>query len=152
MADANNNEYPTVLGADAVFKGQLAFEKGVRLLGKFEGEIDSDGQLLIAGGASLDGNVKADTIRIDGNVKGNLDAKAKVQLSESARVEGDVQAARLEVAEGAVLVGRCMVGVNGQGAKSSDKTVSATSSSQRSSVTPPGKVKQGVPAAVAGKR
>jgi len=151
MADANNNEYPTVLGADAVFKGELAFEKGVRLLGKFEGEIDSGGQLLIAGGASLNGNVKADTIRIDGNVKGNLDAKAKVQLSESARVEGDVQAARLEVAEGAVLVGRCMVGVNGHAAKSSDKGVSATSSSQRSSVTSQGKVKQGMPA-VAGKR
>ncbi|MFQ5463551.1 MAG: polymer-forming cytoskeletal protein [Phycisphaerae bacterium] len=151
MADANNNEYPTVLGADAVFKGELAFEKGVRLLGKFEGEIDSGGRLLIAGGASLDGNVKADTIRIDGNVKGNLDAKAKVQLSESARVEGDVQAARLEVAEGAVLVGRCMVGVNGHATKSSDKSVSAASSSQRASVTSQGKVKQGMPA-VAGKR
>ncbi len=152
MAHTNDNEYPTVLGADAVFKGQLSFEKGVRLLGKFEGEIDSGGQLLIAGGASLDGNVKAETIRIDGNVKGNLDAKAKIQLSESARVEGDVQAARLEVAEGAVLVGRCMVGVNGHAAKPSDKNVSAASTSQRSSVTPQGKGKHSIPAAMAGKR
>jgi cytoskeletal protein CcmA (bactofilin family) len=114
MADSDS-DYPTVLGADAVFKGQLQFEKGVRLLGKFEGEISSGGQLLVADGAALSGDVKAGSIRIDGNVKGNLTAGEKVQLTASAKVEGDVQAARLEVAEGAILIGQCMVGVNGQG-------------------------------------
>ena len=109
-----SSEFPTVLGADAVFKDQLDFDKGVRLLGKFEGEIQSGGQLLVADGATLNGDVKAENIRIDGNVKGNLEASAKIQLTSSARVEGDVQAARLEVAEGAVLIGRCMVGVNGK--------------------------------------
>jgi cytoskeletal protein CcmA (bactofilin family) len=113
MADSNN-EYPTVLGADAVFKGELQFEKGVRLLGKFDGQITSGGQLLISEGAAVTGEVKAGSIRVDGNVKGNLDAAEKVQLTASARVEGDLQAARLEVAEGAVLIGRCVVGVNGQ--------------------------------------
>ena len=113
MGDTNS-EYPTVLGSDAKFKGQLEFEKGVRLLGKFEGEITSGGQLLVADGAALTGDVKAGTIRVDGNVKGNLEASTKVQLTASAKVKGDVHAARLEVAEGAVLVGHCMVGVNGQ--------------------------------------
>ena len=80
MADSNS-EFPTILGADAEFKGQLSFEKGVRLLGKFEGEITSGGQLLVAEGATLNGDVKAGTIRVDGEVHGNLDAKTKVQLS-----------------------------------------------------------------------
>lgn len=124
MAESTNGEFPTVLGTDAVFKGELTFQKGVRLLGRFEGEINSKGQLLVAEGATLNGNVKADSIRIDGCVKGNLEAEAKIQLTSSAKVEGDVQAARLEVAEGAVLVGRCMVGVNGQ-AKTGDVTKSA---------------------------
>lgn len=119
MADSNN-EYPTTIGPDAVFKGQLQFEKGVRLLGRFDGEITSEGQLLVAEGASLTGEVKAGTIRIDGQVKGNLNAKVKVQLTASARLEGDVQAARLEVAEGAVLLGRCMVGANGPGKASAE--------------------------------
>lgn len=126
MADSNNSEYPTILGADASFKGHLEFEKGVQLLGKFEGEISSSGQLLVADGAALNGDVRASNIRIDGNVKGNLDAQAKVQLTASARVEGDVQAARLEVAEGAVLVGRCVVGVNGKNGKPTADTKSAS--------------------------
>jgi len=113
MADSTN-EFPTTLGADAVFKGQLQFEKGVKILGKFEGEISSDGQLLVAEGATLTGDVKAGTIRVDGQVKGNLSASTKVQLSASARVEGGLQTQRLEVAEGAVLVGRCAIGVNAQ--------------------------------------
>ena len=113
MADLNQ-EFPTVLGPDTVFKGQLQFEKGVRLLGKFEGEITSEGQFLVADGATLNGDVKAGSIRIEGQVKGNLNAATKVQLSASARLEGDLQTARLEVAEGAVLIGRCVVGTNGQ--------------------------------------
>ncbi len=112
MTDASN-DFPTTLGADAVFKGELTFEKGMRILGRFEGEITSGGQLTIADGASLIGNAKAGTICIDGQVKGNLNATAKVQLSSSARLEGDLETTRLEVTEGAVLIGRCVVGVNG---------------------------------------
>lgn len=153
MSDSAKNEFPTVLGADAVFKGQLTFEKGVQLLGKFEGEISSGGQLLIAKGAALNGDVAADSIRIDGNVKGNLDAGAKVQLTETARVEGDVQAQRLEVAEGAVLVGHCTVGVNGHASrsdgKSSDGGKDTSASSSASSSSQP---KKGVPATAGAKR
>jgi cytoskeletal protein CcmA (bactofilin family) len=115
-----NNEFPTILGADAVFKGELRFEKGMKLLGKFEGQINSEGQLVVADGAALTGDAKAGTVRIEGQVKGNISAGTKVQLSASARLEGDLQTQRLEVAEGAVLIGRCVVGVNGQ-AKGGEK-------------------------------
>ena len=113
MADSKG-DYPTTLGADAVFTGKLTFESGVRLLGKFDGEIRSEGQLLIASGATLTGDVKAGAVHVEGEVKGNLAATGKIQLASSARLEGDVQAAKLEVAEGAVLVGRCVIGTNGQ--------------------------------------
>ena len=87
MAD-DKGSYPTTIGADAVFKGQLQFDKGVRLLGKFDGEINSKGELVIAEGAKLTGEVKADTICVNGEVQGNLSAT------------------------GAVLIGRVSVGVN----------------------------------------
>ena len=124
MADSNN-EYPTTIGADAVFKGELHFEKGVRLLGKFQGQITSGGQLLIGEGATLTGDVKADLIRVDGQVKGNLKADTKIQLTATARLEGDLESQRLEVAEGAALFGRCSVGVDARGKVAEDgKTAS----------------------------
>ena len=108
-----NDEFSTTIGPDAVFKGELSFEKGLRLLGKLEGQIVSEGNLLIGQGAKLTGDAKVGTIRLDGEVKGNLNANSKVHLSSTARLEGDLQTAKLEVAEGAVLVGRCVIGVNG---------------------------------------
>ena len=138
MADSNN-EFPTTIGADAVFKGQLHFEKGVRLLGKFEGEVTTQGQFLVAEGAALTGDVKAGTIRIDGVVKGNLSADTKVHLSASARMEGDLQAQRLEVAEGAVLIGRCTVGVKDTG----NKGVEIKAASRPAQEVAPAKVKPG---------
>lgn len=106
-------EFSTTIGPDAVFKGELQFEKGVQLLGRMEGAVLSGGHLVIGEGAKLLGDAKAGTIRLDGEVKGNLVASSKVSLSASAKLEGDLQTARLEVAEGAVLVGRCQIGVNG---------------------------------------
>ena len=113
MAETNA-EFPTIIGADAVFTGELKFQKGVRLLGRLDGQIESTGELVVAEGATLTGDVKTGNIQVEGKVKGNVTAEGKVQLSSSARLEGDLQTARLEVADGAVLIGRCMVGVNGK--------------------------------------
>ena len=113
MVDAQGQgrgEFPTVIGQDAFFKGELKFDKGVRLLGRFEGLVESKGELDIAEGASLEGEVKSGNVRVEGTVKGNLRATGKVHLSASAKLEGDLTTARLEVAEGAVFIGRCVVG------------------------------------------
>ncbi len=113
MNDRNiGSDYPTTIGADASFKGELKFDQSVRLLGHFEGAIETKGNLLVAEGASLQGEVKAGDINVDGNIKGNLNATGKVCLSASANLEGDLNVARLEVADGAVFVGRCVVGTN----------------------------------------
>lgn len=106
----NNGEFPTVIGSDASFKGDLKFEKGVRLLGSFEGNIDTKGSLLVASGARLKADVNAGEIQVEGHVKGNLSATGKVLLRSSAKLEGDLRTCKLEVAEGAVFVGNCVVG------------------------------------------
>ena len=124
-----SEEFATTIGQDAEFKGQLRFEKGLKLLGKMEGEIESKGQLVIGEGAKLSGDAKAGTIRLDGQVKGNLVAESKVQLSASAKLEGDLQTARLEVAEGAVLVGRCTIGVDGKSGAGQTQTTTPTPAS-----------------------
>jgi cytoskeletal protein CcmA (bactofilin family) len=111
MADTDaNGEYPTILGADARFKGELEFDKGVRLLGSFDGSIKSKGRLHVATGAKLNAEVNAADVQVEGEVRGNLTASGKVHLKSTARLEGDLKTARLEVTEGAVFIGRCEVG------------------------------------------
>ncbi len=105
-----SNHYPTIIGTDAVFKGELKFDQSVRLLGRFEGSMETNGNLLIADGAKLQGEVHACDVNVDGEIKGNVNATGKVCLTKSANMEGDLVVSRLEVAEGAVFIGRCVVG------------------------------------------
>jgi len=112
MADApaGNNEFPTILGPDAVFKGELSFEKGLRLMGKFEGRINTPGRLHIAREARMAADVESGAIIVEGEVKGNLTANDRVELKQTARLEGDLRATKLTVDEGAIFSGHVTVG------------------------------------------
>jgi len=113
MADGNPNqqqEFPTILGPDASFKGELSFDKGMRLMGRFEGKVNTPGRLHIAKEAKMQADVDAGAITVEGDVHGNLSAGDRIELKQSARYEGDLRSSRLVVDEGAILVGHVTVG------------------------------------------
>jgi cytoskeletal protein CcmA (bactofilin family) len=110
MADAGNQEFPTILGPDASFKGELTFEKGMRLQGRFEGKVTTPGRLHIAKEAKMQADVEAGAIIVEGEAKGNLIANERIELKASARYEGDLRASKLVVDEGAVFTGHVAVG------------------------------------------
>jgi cytoskeletal protein CcmA (bactofilin family) len=110
MADSPNQDFPTILGPDASFKGELTFEKGMRLLGKMEGKINTPGKLHVSKEAKMQCDVDAGAITVEGDVNGNLSAGDRIELKQSARYQGDLRSSRLVVDEGAILVGHVTVG------------------------------------------
>src|SRR5579872_5065822 len=114
MADTAGQEFPTILGPDANFKGELSFEKGMRLMGRFEGKVNTPGRLHIAREAKMSADVEAGAIIVEGEVQGNLSANDRIELKQSARYEGDLRASKLVVDEGAVFSGHVNVGPDGQ--------------------------------------
>lgn len=122
-------DYPTVIGSDAVFKGELSFDKGVRVDGRIEGKITTKGHLAVSQGGKLQADVTASNIVVEGQVKGNLVSSDRVELRKSAQLKGDISAVKLLVAEGASFVGHCSVGPNaGQGGGSQPASASAAAS------------------------
>ncbi len=109
MTEANG-EFPTVIGADAKFKGELVFDKGVRIEGSFDGRIASKGMLHIAEGASVTADVEAANVKVEGECKGNVLVSEKLHLLATAKVEGDLRTNRLEIADGAIFIGNVVVG------------------------------------------
>ena len=107
MADS---EFSTVLGPDVVFKGELSFEKPVRLQGKLEGSVRTPGKLHIDREAKVQADVRAGSIAVEGHVRGNLAATDRVELKSTSDYEGDLQASKLIVEEGAVFKGHVSVG------------------------------------------
>jgi cytoskeletal protein CcmA (bactofilin family) len=110
MAESSPQEFPTTIGPDASFKGELTFEKGLRLQGKFEGKITSPGRLHVAREAKMQADVEAGAIIVEGEVRGNLTATDRIELKQSARYEGDLVSSKLVVEEGAVFSGHVNVG------------------------------------------
>ena len=116
MADGNQQEFPTILGPDANFKGELTFDKGMRLMGRFEGKMNTPGRVHIAKEAKMQADVDAGAIIVEGDVQGNLAASDRIELKQTARYEGDLRASKLVVDEGAIFSGHVSVGPeNGKG-------------------------------------
>jgi cytoskeletal protein CcmA (bactofilin family) len=110
MAEPAHADVPTVLGSDSNFKGEMTFDKGMRIHGRFEGKITSAGRLHIAKEARMQAEVEAGTIVVEGEIHGALTAGERVELKQSARYEGDLKASRMIVEEGAVFSGHVSVG------------------------------------------
>jgi cytoskeletal protein CcmA (bactofilin family) len=110
MAEVSGQEFPTIIGPDATFKGEVSFEKGLRLQGKFEGKVTSGGKLHVAREARMQADVEAAAIIVEGEVRGNLHASERIELKSTARCEGDLRASKLVVDEGAVFSGNVTVG------------------------------------------
>ncbi len=98
-----------VIDVDASMQGTLSFKDpvNIRINGKFEGVLETKGNLTIGQTAVVLADIVGDNIIIGGRVKGKLTAKERLTLLPTAIVEGDVCPAKLNIAEGAILEGRC---------------------------------------------
>lgn len=99
----------TVIGSDASFKGEIAFEGTMRVDGKFEGKINSKGKLSLGRTAEIQAEVNAAHVSIEGGFRGQVSAQERVEIAATARVQGDIRSTKLVVAEGATLVGNVQV-------------------------------------------
>jgi cytoskeletal protein CcmA (bactofilin family) len=122
MAESSQ-EFGTVIGADASFKGDLKFESAAKVLGRFEGTIRSKGKVHIADGSACKAQIAAKEVEVSGRIEGNVEAGDRIELKPTGVVTGDIVATRMTMSEGASINGHCRIGPNGQtGGKASSAT------------------------------
>ena len=80
----------TILGPESHFEGKLLFEGTVRIDGKFKGEVQTDGSLVIGHGALVEGQVRAGHIIVHGEVTGELVASEIIEIHAPAKVRGSL--------------------------------------------------------------
>jgi excisionase family DNA binding protein len=103
------HEAERVLDVDASMQGTLIFKDPVnlRINGRFEGTLNTKGNLMIGEHAVVNADVTGETIMIAGKVNGNVTALKELKLISPASVVGDIRTPLLSVAEGAMLEGNC---------------------------------------------
>ena len=98
----------TLIDANADVEGKLK-GRDAHILGRFRGEVEVSGRLVLGEGARVDARVAADAAEISGEFKGEIKVRA-LTLTEKARVQGNVDAELLVVREGAQLDGTIRAG------------------------------------------
>jgi len=104
------DEINAFLGAGTNYHGKLHFQGAVRIDGNFQGEVVSDGTLVIGQEAVVEGQIKVGQLVLSGNIKGEVEAKNKVVLHKTANLHGNIRTPVLVVEEGAVLEGQLIMG------------------------------------------
>jgi len=107
--DRHKQEQDKLLDVDAAMSGSLVFRDPVnlRINGKFEGTLETKGNLAIGQTAVVKAGISGDDIVVAGRIKGEITARKRLTLMPTAIVEGQVRAAKLIVNEGALWEGTC---------------------------------------------
>ena len=100
------DESKTVLGANAVFKGELTFKDTLCIDGKFEGKLTTSDKLIVAEEGAVLAEIEAGTVICKGKIRGNIIASQKVEIHSTGKILGDVHTPALKVELGAVILGR----------------------------------------------
>ena len=93
------------VGKGVEFKGTISYSGTVKIDGYLDGEIDSDGVLLIGEEAVIQAKVTARTIVCKGKITGDIVAKARVELRVPAIINGSIQTPILFIEDGVLFNG-----------------------------------------------
>jgi len=104
---ARKEEKPyTTLGKDTEFEGTLKFKEGLRIEGNFNGDIASEGHLIVGETGEVTAEIEVGSIVVEGKINGNIMASELVDLRSTAELRGDITASKLKIDEGVVFIGR----------------------------------------------
>jgi len=105
------NKEQTTLGGETEFRGKMSFENVLRVKGRYQGNIDSSGFLMVEEGAEVRADIKVESVVIGGVVYGNIEAKDRLEILPTGKVFGNIRTTHLKIADGVLFEGKCdMIG------------------------------------------
>ena len=110
-AFSNNHEESgdiiAFVGEEVTFKGTIRYQGTVRVDGRLEGEIYTDGNLIIGQKAVITAKIEAGTVTCQGRINGEILAKNRVKLLSPAVFDGTIATPLLSMDEGVMFNGSC---------------------------------------------
>jgi cytoskeletal protein CcmA (bactofilin family) len=103
--DASEDEVIAFVGRGVEFKGVITYNGTVRIDGRLDGEIHTEGVLLVGQDAVITAQVTAGTVISRGKITGDISASGKVRLLAPGVLNGSVKAPLLSIEEGVLFNG-----------------------------------------------
>ena len=97
----------TMIGKDAVIKGTIEAKGMVRVDGHFEGDIRTDGNIVVAEGAYVLAAVRGRNLIVAGELYGNADVTGKLEITSTGKLLGDIKLDTFVIGDGGIFKGNC---------------------------------------------
>lgn len=107
--DLLNEDPEMTIGEKVTVKGTLSFEHLIRIDGTFEGELHSQGKLIVGPTGIVKAHINLKEAFISGKVEGDITVRERLLLRGRAEITGNISAASISVDEGVSIVGQVMV-------------------------------------------
>ncbi len=103
------DQITTVVAEDLEIKGTIRFKTSVMLKGVFDGEIFSEGLLVVGSTAKVTAAINTKVLISHGVITGNVIASEQIVLKGSSTHNGDLQSPFVMIENGAVFNGACVM-------------------------------------------
>lgn len=105
--DLEDDAFNTIVEDDISFTGNIKIKKTFMIRGKVNGNIDSEGDLVIDTDAIVNANITAERVLIRGQVKGNVIGNKLIFVTASGTLDGDITTGKVVLEPGCTFTGKC---------------------------------------------
>lgn len=105
--DLEDDAFDTIVEDDISFTGNIKIKKTFMIRGKVDGNIVSEGNLVIDTNAVVNANISAERVLIRGKVKGNVIGNKLIFVTASGSLDGDITTGKVVLEPGCNFSGKC---------------------------------------------
>lgn len=98
----------TLIGNGSFVKGDLKVNGFIRIDGDIDGNLETDGAVIISEKARIRGNITAKSIIVGGIILGDISAKDGVKLLSSSAVIGNIISRKVQMEDKVIFQGHCI--------------------------------------------
>lgn len=110
----NDNFSANTIQNGTILEGKVESEGNIRIDGRLEGTLTTNGKLVIGETGVIIGNVRCENANIEGKVEGELVVNGLLVLKQKSIINGDINTKKIVVEEGAVFNGTIKTSVQSQ--------------------------------------
>jgi cytoskeletal protein CcmA (bactofilin family) len=108
-ADDAEEKVTTVIADDLHIKGTITFKTSLMIKGSLEGEIISEGLLIVGPTAKIDATIVTKSLMSHGQIKGDVTASEEVVLKATSVQTGNITTPYIVVENGSTFNGSCVM-------------------------------------------
>ena len=109
IIEESESKITTVIADDLEIKGTIKFKSSLMIKGNFEGEILSEGLLIVGPTATVTARITTNNLISHGKIEGDVTASEHVILKSTSYHKGDITTPNLIIESGAIFNGSCVM-------------------------------------------